>query len=123
MALQKIDLDRAVVHLADTARATIVPMAADFWHNMPPILGTGRMVARIAETADWTGWEMHPRGDELIVMLSGRIRFHCHGCGVIEAAAGEAVLIPAGVWHTADVLEPGEVICITEGGDSQHRPR
>jgi mannose-6-phosphate isomerase-like protein (cupin superfamily) len=123
VALQKVNLEAEVVHLADTAKATVVPMAADFWVNMPPILGAGRMVARLPQTADWTGWEMHPRGDELILVLSGRIRFHCHGCGDLEAGPGETVLIPAGIWHTADVLEPAEIICITEGGDSQHRPR
>ncbi|MFN7176971.1 MAG: cupin domain-containing protein [Thermaurantiacus sp.] len=123
MALTKVDLAGNVLHLADTAKATVVPMAADFWVNMPPILGSGRMVARLQQDESWTSWEMHPRGDELIILLSGRIRFHCHGCGDIEAGAGEAVLIPAGIWHTADVLEAGEILCITEGGDSQHRPR
>lgn len=123
MALIKVDLGHMVLHLADTAKATPVPIGPDFWHAMPAILATGRMVARIAHDADWNGWEMHPRGDEVVIILSGRVRLHCHGCGDIEAGPGEAVLIPAGVWHTADVLEPGEAICITEGGDTRHRPR
>lgn len=123
MALTKVDFSAQVLHLADTAKATPVPIGPDFWTNMPPILGTVRMVARLPQDGDWSNWEMHPRGDELILVLSGRVRFHCHGCGDIEAGAGEAVLIPAGIWHTADVLEPGEALFITEGGDSQHRPR
>ena len=97
MALLKVDLARAVLHLADTAKATPVPIGPDFWHSVPPILATGRMVACIPHATSWDSWEMHPRGDEVVIVLSGRVRLLCHGCGAIEAGAGEAVLIPAGV--------------------------
>jgi len=37
--------------------------------------------------------------------------------------AGQAVVNPRGVWHTADVIEPGRALFITPGRGTEHRPR
>ena len=36
---------------------------------------------------------------------------------------GERVLNPPGVWHTADVHEPGDALFITPGEGTEHKPR
>ena len=41
----------------------------------------------------------------------------------IELHAGDGVLNPPGVWHTADVHEPGDALFITPGAGTEHRPR
>jgi uncharacterized cupin superfamily protein len=86
----------------------------------------GRLVMIGSEAATWTSWERHPAGDELVVLLSGR-------CDVIQEIGGEhrllaleaggALVNPRGIWHTADVHEPGNALFITPGRGTQHRPR
>ena len=41
----------------------------------------------------------------------------------IELGPRQAVVNPRSVWHTADVLQPGDALYITPGLGTQHRPR
>lgn len=60
---------------------------------------------------------VHPY-DETFVVVMGRARFTV-GDAVIEAAAGEVVLGPAGIPHTFENLGPGRLQTI----DIHHSPR
>jgi mannose-6-phosphate isomerase-like protein (cupin superfamily) len=62
-----------------------------------------RLVAIFAYDADWTSWEVHPDGDEIVVLLSGAVDL------VLDAAGGQrtvelrdrgAAVVPRGIWHT-----------------------
>jgi mannose-6-phosphate isomerase-like protein (cupin superfamily) len=120
------DLHTTFLHLADTAVVTPLTVGPDFWSNMPPILSTGRMVSILAHDADWRAWEKHPAGDEVIVQLSGRMRLRLElpqGEALVDLPAGRCVVVKRDVWHTADVLEAGAALYITEGQGTQHRPR
>ena len=58
--------------------------------------------------------------------LSGRqtlIQEVAGGQRRIELRAGQAVINPRGVWHTADVHEPGSALFITPGRGTEHRQR
>ena len=86
----------------------------------------GRLVQVSTFSESWTSWERHPAGDEVVVALSGRQTLIQEVDGVqrrIELRAGQAVINPRGVWHTADVHEPGEALFITPGRGTEHRPR
>jgi mannose-6-phosphate isomerase-like protein (cupin superfamily) len=90
----------------------------------------GRLVSLLAHTADWTTWERHPGGDELVVVVSGRLRIIQElansgeeALNVLELAPGQAVINPRDLWHTADVLEAGDALYITPGIGTQHRLR
>jgi len=86
----------------------------------------GRLVTVGDITDDWQVWERHPAGDELVVCLSGRVRLVQEVDGeevAIEVGAGEYVVNGPGVWHTADVIEPGQSLFITPGRGTDHRPR
>jgi quercetin dioxygenase-like cupin family protein len=77
-----------------------------------------------AET--WTQWERHPAGDELVVQLAGRsilIQDLPGGENRLELGPGQAVINPKGVWHTADVVEPGTALFVTPGVGTEHRER
>jgi mannose-6-phosphate isomerase-like protein (cupin superfamily) len=85
-----------------------------------------RLVAEFAFDRDWESWEVHPAGDEIVVLLSGAVDL------VLEEPDGEriialrergTVIVPRGVWHTANVIAPSEVLHITRGEGTQHRPR
>lgn len=121
------DLSTTFLHLGVTEAVTPLPVGPDFWANMPPILFTGgRMVSLFKHDADWAGWEKHPAGDEVIVQLQGHMRLHLDlpdGEALVDLPAGRCVIVPKDTWHTADVIEPGAALFITEGAGTQNRPR
>jgi hypothetical protein len=41
----------------------------------------------------------------------------------VDLGPCEAIVNPPGVWHTADVHEPGRYLTITPGEGTEHRPR
>jgi hypothetical protein len=115
------------VHLPDGPAATLLELTPDFWQKLETRtdLHGGRLVSAYRFTEDWTSWERHPAGDELVVQLSGATDF------VVETEAGErsvslrgraALLVPRGAWHTARVLEPSEALFVTRGEGTEHRP-
>jgi mannose-6-phosphate isomerase-like protein (cupin superfamily) len=84
------------------------------------------MVTWFEMASDWDSWEVHPAGEEVVLCLSGRFRVHQERDGdtaVVEVGPGEYVVNPPGVWHTADVIEPGNGLFITPGQGTTHRPR
>ena len=71
------------------------------------------------------GGEMHPDADELLYLLSGRIRLSLEladGDREIGVVAGQAVVVPRGTWHQIHVDEPGQLLNITPGPGGQARP-
>jgi hypothetical protein len=75
---------------------------------------------------DLAQWERHPAGDELVVQLDGRsilIQDLPDGENRLELGPGQAVINPKGVWHTADVIEPGTALFVTPGVGTEHRER
>ena len=42
---------------------------------------------------------------------------------VVTEGAGDVIVNPAGVWHTADVHEPGAILTVTPGRGTENRPR
>jgi len=68
--------------------------------------------------------EMHPDGDELLYVVSGRfnvtLELDTEGRD-IELRTGEALVVPRGVWHLVAVQEPGQLVHITPGPGGDHR--
>jgi len=86
----------------------------------------GRLVLLEHQGESWTSWERHPAGEEVVILLSGRVDL------VQELDSGEHVIAltprtyainPPGVWHTANVHEPGDALFITPGRGTEGRPR
>ncbi len=121
------DLAACFVHLDNDGEATPISVDASFWENMDPRFERGRMVSIIASDVDWPSWEMHPHGDELIYLLSGKmtlvLELDSNRLHPVELKIGEAAIVPRGVWHTADVPVPGQALYVTVGAETQNRPR
>ncbi len=86
----------------------------------------GRLVMIGDTDSTWTSWERHPAGEEVVVLLSGRVTLIQELDGREEPAAmapGQAIINPRDVWHTCDVHEPGRALYITPGRGTEHRPR
>ena len=87
----------------------------------------GRLVSQYSFTEDWTSWEMHPAGAEVVICTAGAmVLVQEHPVGRRESvalAAGDYAINPPGVWHTADVAKAATAIFITAGEGTQHRAR
>lgn len=85
------------------------------------------LVTIFDNAGDWTVWERHPQGDEVLVALSGAVTVVIEGLDGVEQRhpmqSGDALVIPAGCWHTADVQAPGRMLFLTYGEGTTHRPR
>ena len=69
--------------------------------------------------------EMHPDGDELLYVVSGRFTVSLELDAErrdVEMVPGEALVVPRGVWHLVSLQEPGQLVHITPGPDGSHRP-
>ena len=87
----------------------------------------GRLVTTHTFTEDWTSWEMHPAGEEVVLCLTGEMTLHQEfadgRCEAVTIGAGEYAINPPGVWHTADIAGSASALFITAGLGTQHRPR
>jgi quercetin dioxygenase-like cupin family protein len=130
---EPFDLHTTHAHLGLGARVDTLP---DFrWtpeyldayrDRTAPDGNEGRLVVLMQQGESWDSWERHPAGDELVVLLSGRVDLIQEIDGehrVVELSPGMAVINPPGVWHTADVHEPGEALFITPGLGTEVRAR
>jgi mannose-6-phosphate isomerase-like protein (cupin superfamily) len=85
----------------------------------------GRLLSVLSMSADWTNWEMHPAGDEILYMLEGKATFVLDlssGLTEVGLGTGRLLLIPKGVWHTVRLTAPVRLLAITAGSGTQHRP-
>lgn len=74
---------------------------------------------------DWPSWEIHPNGDEVVILLSGEVTM------VLALAEGEQaisleeqgsyVIVPANIWHTARTNSGAKLLFITPGEGTQHK--
>jgi mannose-6-phosphate isomerase-like protein (cupin superfamily) len=137
MADDTIDLLKNYMLLEPDGTAVVLPGGGEFWRQLMSgdatdpgirkLMGSekGRLLSALSMAADWTNWEMHPAGDEILFMLEGKATFILDLSGEfkeIALRAGRLLLIPQGVWHTAKVSETSRLLAITVGAGTQHRP-
>ncbi|WP_439569338.1 cupin domain-containing protein [Sphingopyxis sp.] len=71
-------------------------------------------------------WERHPDGDETLLVIEGRLRLYLdlegQSAEPIVIAAGEAAVVPAGLWHRLEVVEPGRLLTFTPVTGGELRP-
>lgn len=125
---RKIDLRSTYVQFHDGGTAETIEVTDRFW---PDVMSgaralDGRLVTVSRMTEDWPHWEMHPEGEELVVLLSGKVTFVIERDGrelrqTLEAP-GEAWLNRRGDWHRAIVHAPSDLLFVTHGAGTQHRP-
>ena len=76
-------------------------------------------------SGNWPTWEMHPKGDEVVVLLDGAASLILKLASkekLIELTApGEYVVVPKGVWHTAHITEHARMLFITPGQGTENK--
>jgi quercetin dioxygenase-like cupin family protein len=91
----------------------------------PPIRIDGLTVGFVHLTKDAPhDGERHPDGDELLYIISGRVRVAAESAPdkVYELGPGECCILPKGEWHRVHLLEHTHLIHITPGPHGEHRP-
>jgi mannose-6-phosphate isomerase-like protein (cupin superfamily) len=121
------ELDCTYVQLRDGPAAVLVPVGSDFWERIGERteLHDGRLLMVTHQTGQWTHWEMHPAGDEVLYLLSGKmdvILQNNNSQEIVSLSGGKAVIVPAGSWHTVKIYSPGDLLSITRGAGTQVRP-
>ncbi|MEO0420867.1 MAG: cupin domain-containing protein [Pseudomonadota bacterium] len=130
--MTKQRLDQYPVHLGVGAR--IVPQPAfdgmSWYQGYGERHGEegveGRLVTVHHFDTSWDTWEIHPHGDELVMVLAGTMTLLQEFGDRIERvglSAGEYAINPPGVWHTADVDGPVSALFITAGLGTENRDR
>ena len=88
-----------------------------------PVDGLTIGIATMHENSPHNG-EMHPDGDEVLYLISGRVRivFVDGDHDDVELGPGDGAVVPKGVWHRVDILEPCQIVYATPGPNNQFRP-
>lgn len=127
-----LSFDSNYLRLRTDGRIDKLPFDANFW----PRLMNGEfgdfhneyLVSVYSFDASWVQWEVHPNGDEIVVLLDGSVDF------IVEQADGSTqrievrkgsdfAFVPMGCWHTCDVLAPSRMLFITAGEGTRSRAR
>ena len=87
----------------------------------------GRLVSMHTFTEPWDVWEMHPRGSEVVLCISGSMVLHQENADgskdIVTLEPGHYAINEPGTWHTADVEGEATAVFITAGEGTELRPR
>lgn len=116
------------LHLPPDLGSRSIPVGPDFWATIDQRkdLDSGRLMMAMDFEGDWPTWEIHPAGDEILVMLSGEMRVCLampEGEVWMTLEQGKAVVVPKGIWHTANISSPCRCLFLTPGDGTVNRPR
>jgi mannose-6-phosphate isomerase-like protein (cupin superfamily) len=125
----KHDLSSTFVVLQPDQRAALVQNSPGVFEELDRRFSGFKghvLVATFAFDADWTTWERHPAGDELVCLLSGAATLvleRSDGHETVELKKpGEFVLVPQGTWHTARTRVATTMLFVTPGEGTENKP-
>ena len=116
----KFDPSIETIGLSRELLASIIPAQPD-----PPISvhGVTIGIAAMSENSPHGG-EMHPDGDEVLYLISGRVNvvFENEQLDDIDMNPGDGLVVPKGTWHRVDIVEPSQIMFSTPGPGGEYRP-
>ena len=129
---KQLSLERFPLHLGLGAKAVPQPEFTGMdWYG--PYVernaadgSEGRLVSMYSFKENWTAWERHPVGDEVVICTSGEITVIQElpdGLQKVALRAGDYAVNPRGAWHTADIASHATAVFNTAGVGTEHRPR
>ncbi len=128
--MSSFDLSKTHIHLGLGATAEPIPdfqwtpeFLAQYTAGHAADGDEGRIVMIGDGDADWTSWERHPAGEEVVVVIAGSMTLVQEidgGERRTKLTAGQAIVNPKNVWHTADIDEPCRTLFITPGMGTEH---
>jgi quercetin dioxygenase-like cupin family protein len=104
------------IHLEPGGAIRTHELGETFSFRDQPGFDEGHVVSVFRYAQTWPYRERHPGGDELAVVLEGRVEVlvdRGEGEHAVRARAGEGCVIPAGAWHRLAVDESSVVLFVT----------
>ena len=127
MANEALDLSKTFLHFTEGHAIERFEVGPEFWADLmsEKLHLTGRMVGCVRlNEGPLDHWERHPAGDEFLLLLSGRCTIVLDepaGRREVALQAGQAFVVPKGVWHTFLTREAGDLLFATAGDGTDHR--
>ena len=120
---------KTFVILGNDGATNPVTVTDSFWPDLVSgKLGDGRLVSAYEFDGAWDSWEVHPNGDEIVLLISGSVEMTLENPdgerdSVSMSTPGQFVIVPRGTWHTATAAEKGtRMFFITDGEGTENRP-
>ena len=117
---ERFDARTQTVAIDTDLLATIMPTRPD---PAIPVNGYTFGVVTMTENSPHDG-EMHPDGDEVLYLIDGKVRVtvETEPVQVLDMLPGAGVVVPKGIWHKVDILEPSRIVYLTPGPGGEYRP-
>lgn len=116
------DLLQTFVVMRPDQTAAAVDVTPTIWEELDQRFDNFRghlLIARFDFDADWPSWEIHPAGDEIVVLLSGYADMVLERGGTHQLSSlsmpGSFLIVPKGTWHTARTKVPTSMLFVTPG--------
>ena len=120
-------LTRAFVRLRSDGAMDVEALTTSFWsgdHEGDRVVAVFEFASSDDLHSDEL--EVHPDGDELIVVLAGAIDLISESNGddvVVGLDAGQAAVVRRGAWHRLSMRSPGRLLSINVRSGMQSRNR
>jgi len=125
---RSFDLATTFVHLRDGGGAEPITLTRSFWSGGAAADAYDRVLGafNFATSADLHAsmQEMHPQADEVLILASGALDVIVYWDGgerKIALEAGQAAIVPRGVWHRLVMRRPGRLLFINSRTEMQSR--
>jgi mannose-6-phosphate isomerase-like protein (cupin superfamily) len=125
----KNDLDSTFVVLQPDHSTALIEVTPTLFEELDERFDGFRgrvLVSSFSFDSDWATWEMHPVGDEVVCLLSGRVSMVLDRGGRHEVAEltqpGAFVVVPKGTWHTARTSVRSKMLFVTPGQGTENKP-
>ena len=120
------DLEKTYLFLDGAGGVKATPGGEAFWRNVGQNPDAGGTLVIVSDgEGDWSSWEVHPEGDEVLVLLEGELTMVFeHPDGRITRhpmAAGGMLIVPKGTWHRAVGQKGVRMLFITYGAGTDHK--
>lgn len=119
---QAVRLASNFVVLDDRFRANVVEVTPALYERLDEDYKdfAGRLlISSYAFDEDWRTWEVHPAGDEFVILVSGDVDLvlaRDDGDEITRMTEpGTFVIVPQNTWHTARIRHPAVMMFITPG--------
>jgi len=119
-SVRKVDLKTEIIGFDNDLTAVQHPNEHE---PNEPIEGITFGVAIMSEDAPHEG-ERHRGGDEILYLIEGRARliFTDDPEPDVELRSGDVVVVPKGLWHRVEILDPCHFVYLTPGLGNEVRP-
>jgi len=84
------------------------------------------LISAFSFNSNWDVWEMHPAGEEVVMLLSGTcellLRINDMDKQIVLNKLGDYAVVPKDTWHTARTNTDTQLLFITPGEGTVNQP-